>query len=302
MKEPGIPPVLGIIGGTGLYGVKELINPTWVKVDTPFGPPSDELLQGTIEDITVVFLPRHGRHHTIPPHQINYRANIHALKQRGVTEILSVSAVGSFEESLKPGTFLIVDQFIDRTRGRVGSFFEQGLVAHIPFGEPTCSRLRTTLEATLTQLALPYVNKGTYLVMEGPQFSTRAESLLYRSWGCQVIGMTNMPEAKLAREAEICYITLAMITDYDSWHSQYENVNVAQVIQIVENNANKARFLIKNFAPMMADRKQRCPVGCHTVLDNALVTHPDHISPEMSEKVEILIHRALREREARGTL
>ena len=211
-------PVIGIIGGSGLYNIEGLTDTKWVKVNTPWGDPSDELLTGVYEGTKVVFLPRHGRGHKISPSALNYRANIDALKRVGVTDIISMSAVGSLKEELPPGHFVIVDQFIDRSFAREKSFFGTGLVAHVSMAHPTCPRLGDALQDSLTALDLPHTRGGTYLVMEGPQFSTLAESNLYRSWGCSVIGMTNMPEAKLAREAEIDYATVAMVTDYDCWH------------------------------------------------------------------------------------
>ncbi|HAT34073.1 MAG TPA: S-methyl-5'-thioadenosine phosphorylase, partial [Rhodospirillaceae bacterium] len=211
------PPVIGIIGGSGLYDLDGLEEISWQSVDTPFGAPSDELMTGRLDGQKLVFLPRHSRGHKIPPSELNFRANIDAMKQLGVTEILSLSAVGSLREDLPPGTFVIVDQFIDRTFARIKSFFGTGLVAHVSLADPVCHLLGDALEAAGNELGIGPVRGGTYLVMEGPQFSTRAESELYRSWGCDVIGMTNMPEAKLAREAEICYATVAMVTDYDCW-------------------------------------------------------------------------------------
>ena len=210
--------IIGIIGGSGVYNIDGLTNTHWRKVQSPFGEPSDELLFGELEGQPVVFLPRHGRAHRVPPSDINYRANIDALKRVGVTDILSVGAVGSLRENLRPGMFVIVDQFIDRTFARTKSFFGEGCVAHVSMAHPVCKRLGDHVEAAARQAGIDTVRGGTYLVMEGPQFSTMAESEMYRSWQCDVIGMTNMPEAKLAREAEICYATVAMVTDYDCWH------------------------------------------------------------------------------------
>ena len=219
MVQAGTPPVIGIIGGSGLYDIDGLSDTAWTSVKTPFGPPSDDLLTGAYQGQNVVFLPRHGRGHKLSPSDLNYRANIYALKSLGVTEVLSLSACGSFKEELAPGTFVLVDQFIDRTFARKKSFFGEGFVAHVSVAHPTCGRLGSDLETALAGQEIPYQQGGVYLTMEGPQFSTLAESNLYRSWGCDVIGMTNMPEAKLAREAEMCFITFAMVTDYDCWHS-----------------------------------------------------------------------------------
>ena len=239
MAEPT--PILGIIGGSGVYAVDGLANPRWETVETPFGAPSDDLLTGELDGQKLVFLPRHGRDHRLPPSRLNFRANIDALKRAGVTEILSLSAVGSLREDLAPGDFVIVDQFIDRTFAREKSFFGEGLVAHVSMADPVCSRLGDLIEAAAGTLPVRLSRGGTYLVMEGPQFSTRAESELYRSWGCHVIGMTNMPEAKLAREAEMCYATVAMVTDYDCWHPHHDDVTVDSEIRELRENAGHAR-------------------------------------------------------------
>jgi 5'-methylthioadenosine phosphorylase len=231
--KPGNQPVIGILGGSGVYDIDGLDNKRWVTIDTPFGTPSDALLFGDLGGQPMVFLPRHGRGHRIPPSEINFRANIDALKRAGVTDLISVSAVGSLREALAPGTFVLVDQFIDRTFAREKSFFTTGMVAHVSMAHPVCSRLGGHLELAARTAGIPVVRGGTYLVMEGPQFSTLAESELYRSWRCDVIGMTNMPEAKLAREAEICYATVAMVTDYDCWHPGHEAVTVDQVIHVL---------------------------------------------------------------------
>ena len=286
-------PVIGVIGGSGLYDISGLTNTRWERVDSPFGETSDEFLFGELDGLRLVFLPRHGRGHKIPPTELNYRANIDALKRAGVTEILSLSACGSFKEDLDPGTFVIVDQFIDRTFARVKSFFGTGLVAHVGFGHPVCSRLGDALEAGCTALGIKAVRGGTYLAMEGPQFSTLAESKLYRSWGCDVIGMTNMPEAKLAREAEMCYATVAMVTDYDCWHPDHDHVTVDAIIKVLMDNAEKARALVKNVVPRLADRKDLCHQGCHEALDNALITAPDARDPVMAEKLSAVAGRVL---------
>ena len=286
-------PVIGVIGGSGLYDIGGLTNTRWERVDSPFGETSDEFLFGELDGLQLVFLPRHGRGHKIPPTELNYRANIDALKRAGVTEILSLSACGSFKEDLDPGTFVIVDQFIDRTFARVKSFFGTGLVAHVGFGHPVCSRLGDALEAGCTALGIKTVRGGTYLAMEGPQFSTLAESKLYRGWGCDVIGMTNMPEAKLAREAEMCYATVAMVTDYDCWHPDHDHVTVDAIIKMLMDNAEKARALVKNVVPRLADRKDLCHQGCHEALDNALITAPDARDPVMAEKLAAVAGRVL---------
>lgn len=286
-------PVIGIIGGSGVYGIEGLEDTEWRRIDSPFGAPSDELLFGRLGGQRVVFLPRHGRGHRIPPSELNFRANIDALKRAGVTEVISVSAVGSLREDLCPGTFVIVDQFIDRTFARAKSFFGTGLVAHVGLGHPVCARLGDALEAAARENGIPVVRGGTYLVMEGPQFSTLAESQLYRSWGCDVIGMTNMPEAKLAREAELCYATVAMVTDYDCWHPDHDHVSVEAVVKVLLENAEKARGLVKTVVPMLADRREPCARGCHTALDNAIITAPEARDPEMLRKLDAVAGRVL---------
>lgn len=287
-------PVIGVIGGSGVYELDGLEDTRWVDITSPFGSPSDEVLMGRLGDVEMVFLPRHGRGHRISPSEINYRANIDVLKRAGVTEILSVSACGSFEEKLAPGTFVIVDQFIDRTFAREKSFFGTGLVAHVSMADPVCSRLGDALEKAASSAGIDAVRGGTYLAMEGPQFSSRAESELYRQWGCQVIGMTNMPEAKLAREAELCYATVAMVTDYDCWHPDHENVDVAAVIAVLMGNGDKARNLIKAVAPMLSGRAGECSVGCHHALDNALITSPEARDPTMLAKLDAVAGRLLK--------
>ena len=287
-------PVLGIIGGSGVYDIPGLKNTQWKTVESPFGAPSDQLLFGTLGDQDLVFLPRHGRGHVIPPSELNYRANIDVLKRAGVTEILSVSAVGSLKEELPPGTFVIVDQFIDRTFARTKSFFEKGLVAHVSVAHPVCERLGDIIEAAAKEADIHVVRGGTYLVMEGPQFSTKAESLLYRQWGCDVIGMTNMPEAKLAREAEMCYATIAMVTDYDCWHPDHDAVTVDQVIKVLVGNADRAKSLVQAIAPRIAGgRNGNCAKGCHTALDYAVITHNDKRDPAVLAKLDAVAGRVL---------
>ena len=235
---------LGIIGGSGLYNMEGLENSKWIKVNTPWGSPSDDILRAEFKGKEIFFLPRHGRGHTVNPSNINFRANIDALKQLGVTDIISMSAVGSLKENLEPGTFVIIDQFIDRTFARVKTFFDKEIVAHVSMAKPTSPGLMNTCEKVLKKLKIPFQKGGTYLVMEGPQFSTYAESNLYRSWGLDVIGMTNMPEAKLAREAEIRYATVAMVTDFDCWHKEHEDVSVEQVITTLLSNAEQAKKVV----------------------------------------------------------
>ncbi len=289
-----IQPVIGIIGGSGLYDIDGLQNKTWQKVETPWGDPSDALLEGTLNGVRCVFLPRHGRGHALPPSALNYRANIDAMKRMGVTDIISLSAVGSLKAELPPGHFVIVDQFIDRTFAREKSFFGPGCVAHVSVAHPVCPRLGDALEAAAHALSLPVTRGGTYLVMEGPQFSTKAESELYRSWGCSVIGMTNMPEAKLAREAEICYATVAMVTDYDCWHPDHDAVTVEQVVKFLLGNAEGGRSLVRAVVPVIGAARGVCPAGCDRALDHALITHPDKRDPAMLAMLDAVAGRVLR--------
>ncbi len=291
--KPGTPPVIGVIGGSGVYNIDGLKNVKWRRVATPFGQPSDELCFGELDGQEIVFLPRHGRGHRVPPSELNFRANIDALKRSGVTEILSVSACGSLREDLPPGTFVIVDQFIDRTFARAKSFFSTGLVAHVGMADPVCRRLGDHIEAAAKELGIPHRRGGTYMVMEGPQFSSKAESELYRSWGCSVIGMTNMPEAKLAREAEMCYATIAMVTDFDCWHPRHDAVTVDAVIKVLLGNADKARALVKRTAPRLSGRAEPCHVGCHTALDTAIITAPEKRSAAMKKKLQAVAGRVL---------
>jgi len=286
-------PVLGIIGGSGVYDIDGLTNQEWRTVETPFGPPSDQLLFGELNGQKLVFLPRHGRGHPLPPSELNFRANIDAMKRSGVTEIVSVSAVGSLKEELPPGTFVIVDQFIDRTFARVKTFFEAGLVAHVSMAHPVCGRLGDLIELAAEEAGIRAVRGGTYLVMEGPQFSTKAESQLYRQWGCDVIGMTNMPEAKLAREAEMCYATVAMVTDYDCWHPEHDAVTVEAVVKVLLANADRARALVKAIAPKVLGRQGLCPQGCHRALENAIITHGDKRDPKAVARLDAVAGRAL---------
>jgi 5'-methylthioadenosine phosphorylase len=291
--SPGTPPVLGIIGGSGIYDIEGLQGAEWRPVPTPWGAPSDELLIGRLGDLRCVFLPRHGRGHRIPPSDLNNRANIDAFKRLGVTEVISLSACGSLREDLPPGTFVLVDQFIDRTFARAKTFFGEGLVAHVGLGRPVCARLGDALQEACAELAIPAVRGGTYLVMEGPQFSTLAESRLYRSWGCDVIGMTNKPEAKLAREAELCYATVAMVTDFDCWHPDHDHVSVEAIIRVLSDNAAKARALVRAVAPRLAGRAESCREGCHTSLAQAIITHPNFRDPELVAKLDAVAGRVL---------
>ena len=285
--------MLGVIGGSGVYDIEGLTNKRWQRIQSPFGAPSDELLFGELDGQQMVFLPRHGRGHRIPPAEINFRANIDALKRAGVTDVISVSAVGSLREHLFPGTFVIVDQFIDRTIARNKSFFGTGLVAHVSMAHPVCKRLGDHIEAAAKEAGITALRGGTYLVMEGPQFSTLAESELYRSWGCDVIGMTNMPEAKLAREAELCYATVAMVTDYDCWHPNHDDVTVDQIIKVLLANADRARSLVRHAAPRIASDAQACGCGCRSALQHALLTAPEARDAAMIEKLQAVAGRML---------
>jgi 5'-methylthioadenosine phosphorylase len=289
-----IEPVIGIIGGSGLYDIDGLEERAWRRVFTPWGEPSDEILTGRLAGVRCVFLPRHGKGHPLPPSALNYRANIDALKRLGVTDVISLSAVGSLREDLPPGHFVIVDQFIDRTFAREKSFFGPGCVAHVSVAQPTCPRLGDAVEAAGAELDLPMTRGGTYLVMEGPQFSTKAESELYRAWGCHVIGMTNMPEAKLAREAELCYASVAMVTDYDCWHPEHDHVTVEQVVKVLSGNAEKARSLVRALVPRIGRPRGPCPAGCDRALDHALITAPEKRDPALLAKLDAVAGRVLR--------
>jgi 5'-methylthioadenosine phosphorylase len=287
-----IDPVIGIIGGSGVYGV-ELAGAEWRRVHSPWGAPSDELLFGTLDGVRCVFLPRHGRGHALSPSYLNYRANIDVLKRAGVTDVLSLSAVGSLREDLPPGHFVIVDQFIDRSFAREKSFFGQGCVAHVSVAHPVCPRLGDAIEAAARAVDVPCTRGGAYLVMEGPQFSTKAESELYRSWGCAVIGMTNMPEAKLAREAELCYATVAMVTDYDCWHEAHDAVTVDQVVRVMGANAANAAKLVRAVIPAIGAPREACPAGCDRALDYALITPPAHRDPALLARLDAVAGRVL---------
>ncbi len=263
-------------------------------METPWGTPSDALLFGQLGGVRCVFLPRHGRGHPLSPTYVNYRANIDALKRSGVTDVLSLSAVGSLKPELPPGTFVIVDQFIDRSFAREKSFFGDGVVAHVSMAHPVCARLGDALEGAARRRGLPVVRGGTYLVMEGPQFSTLAESELYRGWGCSVIGMTNMPEAKLAREAELCYATVTMVTDFDCWHPDHDHVTVAAVVRVLLDNAEKARDLVRHVVPKLGQSRGACPCGCDTALDNAIITAEHMRDPAAVARLDAVAGRVLR--------
>ena len=288
-----VEPVIGIIGGSGLYEIAGLEETRWETVSTPWGAPSDALLHGRLAGVRCVFLPRHGRGHPYSPTHLNYRANIDALKRAGCTDVLSLSAVGSLKEHLPPGSFVIVDQFIDRSFAREKSFFGDGVVAHVSMAQPVCPRLGDALEDAARGLGLPVTRGGTYLVMEGPQFSTRAESDLYRSWGCSVIGMTNMPEAKLAREAELCYATVAMVTDFDCWHPDHDHVTVEALVKVLMDNADNARELVKRVIPVIGAPRGLCPAGCDRALEYSIITAPAMRDPALLAKLDAVAGRVL---------
>jgi 5'-methylthioadenosine phosphorylase len=293
MADGTAAPVIGVLGGSGVEQLAELADARWQKIESPFGTPSDDLLIGNVGDTKVVFLPRHGRGHRIPPSEIDYRANIDALKRAGVTDLLSISACGSLREDLPPGSFILVDQYIDRAAGRDGSFFSTGCVAHVSMARPVCARLVSEIETVAGATGEAVRSGGSYLVMEGPQFSTRAESELYRSWGCDVIGMSNMPEAKLAREAEICYASVAMVTDYDCWHDDHADVSVADIIAVLTRNAERARTLVAEFARSRDSRPVPCPEGCDRALDTAIITAPEARDPAALKRLEAVAGRVL---------
>ncbi len=289
--------ILGIIGGSGLYELPGLGDTQWVTVDTPWGAPSDQILTGTLATAAgparLAFLPRHGRGHRLAPSDLNYRANLSALKQIGVSDVLSLSAVGGLRADLPPGTFVVVDQFIDRTFAREKSFFGAGCVAHVSMAHPVCPRLGNHVQAALAGLGVPHVRGGTYLAMEGPQFSTLAESRLYRSWNCDVIGMTNMPEAKLAREAELCYATVAMVTDFDCWHPQHDHVTVEAIVAVLTRNAEAARTLVAHSAGAIAHDGAGPACTCRHALDHALITAPSARDPDMVDRLRSIAGRLL---------
>jgi 5'-methylthioadenosine phosphorylase len=285
--------VLGFIGGSGLYSMPALKHGRWETVASPWGAPSDQVLFADIDGLPLRFLPRHGRGHKISPSAINFRANIDVLKRAGVTDLVSISAGGSLKEELPPGHFVIVDQFIDRTFAREKSFFGPGCVAHVSMADPVSPLLADALEKAAREEAIGATRGGTYLVMEGPQFSTRAESDLYRAWGCSVIGMTNMPEAKLAREAEICYATVAMVTDYDCWHDDHAHVDVAAVIKVLSENVDKANRLIERLVRSFPREHPSCPIGSDRALDVAVITPAEARDPVLLAKLDAVAGRVL---------
>ena len=285
--------VLGIVGGSGLYDLEGLEGAEWRTITSPWGDPSDDILFGEIHGLPVRFLPRHGRGHQQSPSSINYRANIDALKRAGVTDLVSVSAYGSLREDLPPGHFVLVDQFIDRTFQREKSFFGPGCVAHVAMGDPIAPRLAEEIAKAASARGIDVTQGGIYLAMEGPQFSTRAESNLYRSWGCSVIGMTNMPEAKLAREAEISYASLAMVTDYDCWHDDHEHVDVAEIIRVLKDNAARAKALVSQLAKDFPREHPACPIGSDKALEVAIITPPEARDPALMAKLDAVAGRVL---------
>jgi 5'-methylthioadenosine phosphorylase len=293
MGAPGNPVVVGILGGSGLYQIEGLADGEWRPVASPWGTPSDAICFGTIGGVPVRFLPRHGRGHRIPPSEIDFRANIDALKRAGATIIVSLSAVGSLREHLTPGSFVLVDQFVDRTFARAKTFFGTGCVGHVSVARPVCAHVGAHVAAAADDIGLHLFRGGTHLVMEGPQFSTLAESELYRSWNCDVIGMTNMPEAKLIREAEMCYASIAMVTDYDCWHPHHADVTVEQIVDVLHRNADTARRLVKALVPRLAVHAGPCPQGCHTALDHALITAPEARDPALLAKLDAVAGRIL---------
>jgi 5'-methylthioadenosine phosphorylase len=284
--------VLGIIGGSGVYDIA-MDKARWQRVDTPWGEPSDDLRMGEIDGLPVVFLPRHGRGHVFSPSSINYRANVDALKRVGVTDLISLSAVGSLKAELPPGTFVLPDQFVDRTHKRESSFFGTGCVAHVPFGEPVSPLLADAAEQALKDETIPYQRGGTLVVMEGPQFSTRAESELHRSWGASLIGMTAMPEAKLAREAELCYCNVAMVTDFDAWHPHHDAVDVSQVVNVMRANVEMAKRFVLRLAKNFPREHQICPFGSDRALENAIMTAPEKRDAELLKKLDAVAGRIL---------
>ena len=284
--------MIAVIGGSGIYEIDGLGGAEWVSVETPWGAPSDQILTGTLNGVNMAFLPRHGRGHVHSPTSVPYRANIDALKRLGATDVISVSACGSFREAMAPGDFVVVDQFIDRTFAREKSFFGMGCVAHVSVAHPTCARLSAACLEAGRDAGITMHEGGTYLAMEGPQFSTLAESRMYRDhWGADVIGMTNMPEAKLAREAELCYASIAMVTDYDSWHPEHGEVDVSEIIATLLGNAEKGRGLVRRLPDLLGRARAPCPQGCDHALDNAILTAPDARDPALVAKLSAVIGR-----------
>jgi len=286
--------MIGVIGGSGLYEIDGLENATWQTVESPWGPPSDAVLTGTLGGVPMAFLPRHGRGHVHTPSSVPYRANIDALKRLGVTDVISVSACGSFREDMAPGDFVILDQYIDRTFAREKSFFGPGCVGHVSVANPTCPRLSEACETAARNAGITVHKGGTYLAMEGPQFSTMAESKMYReTFGCDVIGMTGMPEAKLAREAELCYASVAMITDYDSWHPHHGEVDISDIIATLSGNAEKGRNMVRRLPVLLGAERAPCPHGCDRALDFAILTAPDKRDPALVARLDAVAGRVL---------
>jgi len=282
--------VIGVIGGSGLYNMDALEDVKSVSVDTPFGEPSDEYITGSLGGVKMVFLPRHGKEHRLLPSEINYRANIYGMKKLGVTAIISVSAVGSMKEEIHPGDMVIVDQFFDRTKARESTFLGSGVAGHVEFAKPVCSDLSQVLYSAAKEAGATVHMGGTYVCIEGPQFSTKAESLVYRSWGVDVIGVTNIPEAKLAREAEICYATIALSTDYDCWHEEEESVTVEMILETIKNNVSMARSIITHAAP---DAGNECSCGCAEAMRFAAVTQRNAIPEKTKEDLSIILGKYL---------
>ena len=284
--------MLGIIGGSGIYEIEGVENGRWIKIPTPYGDPSDEIYTGSLNNIKVAFLPRHGRGHLYSPSTVPYQANLYAMKYLGVTDVLAISACGSLREDFKPGDFVIIDQFIDRTFMRKKTFFDGKCVAHVSVAEPVCSQLGSLAGEAMSALGIKHHLKGTYITMEGPQFSTKAESLLYKNgWGCDVIGMTNMPEAKLAREAEICYASIAMVTDFDCWHPDHDDVEVSDIIETLTSNASSAKDLIKKVTSILSSEKKTCSQGCNTALEHAIISHSDKITLAEKKRLGVVAKR-----------
>ena len=284
-------PIIGIIGGSGLYELEKIKSPKWKKVITPFGKPSSEILEATFNNIKVFFLPRHGKNHTVPPHNINYKANIYAMKKLGVTDIISISAVGSLKNKHKPGDFVLVNQFIDRTFNRATTFFDEGCVVHVSLAHPVSSQLTKIIFKSGSQ-KIRIKKNGTYLAIEGPQFSTHAESLLYKSWNCDVIGMTNLPEIRLAREAELGYATIAMVTDYDCWHKNHDDVTVNQIIQTMNKNTKNVKVLLESiFSNLNKTKSWNWKDSTYTCLNEAVITQKKNISSKILNKLKPILKR-----------
>ncbi len=286
--------MIGVIGGSGVYEIEGLEGATWVAVKSPWGRPSDQILVGRLGGRPMAFLPRHGRGHVHTPGTVPYRANLDALKRLGCTDIVAVSAVGSLRADFAPGDFVVIDQYIDRTVARENSFFGPGCVAHVAFARPTCDRLGASITAAGQQAGVALHERGTYLAMEGPQFSTLAESRMYRSWGADVIGMTGLPEAKLAREAELCYVSVGMVTDFDCWHADHDAVDVGSVLRTLTANAGRAKDLVAAFPAQLDARRAPCPCGCDRALDTAIITAPGHRDPDLVTKLAAVAGRVLK--------